>query len=509
MPSRILGLPLIVLLMMIGAASMFLPAIYAGAVREWDSARAFLFSGIIFMTLSAMIGVAVSNYAVRRQARSHLLALLAAYAVLPAMLAVPLYEAVGDTRYFNAYFEMVSSLTTTGASVYPDPGRLTGAVHLWRALVGWMGGFLVWVTAIAIMAPLSLGGFEVLGDRGDTADSGLTQIQQVADPQMRLRRYAYMLFPIYFILTLVAFVLLLVAGDTPLVAVSHAMSTLATSGISPVGGTTGAQSGIGGEMVILLFLGFALSRRTFERDGNVRRRKRIRRDPELRMAAGLVVLVPLFLFLRHWWGAIEIENVGNFGVLAAQGFAALWGGVFTVLSFLTTTGFESTHWDTAQAWSGLETPGLVLMGLALIGGGVATTAGGVKLLRVYALYKHGIRELERLVHPSSVGGSGVFARHLRTRGAYVAWIFFMLFAMSIAVVMLALSLTGLNFDQTTVLTIAALSNTGPLAGIAESVPISYATLNDAAKWILTASMVLGRLETLVIIALLNPEFWRN
>ena len=77
MPSRILGLPLIVLLMMIGAASMFLPAIYAGAVREWDSARAFLFSGIIFMTLSAMIGVAVSNYAVRRQARSHLLALLA------------------------------------------------------------------------------------------------------------------------------------------------------------------------------------------------------------------------------------------------------------------------------------------------------------------------------------------------------------------------------------------------------------------------------------------------
>lgn len=505
MRDRVLALPLIVLLAGLGALAMILPAAYAAAARDWQDARSFLFSGLIGLALTAMIGVAVSNYAPKRQARSHLLALLGAYALLPAMLAVPVWEALEDTRFLNAYFEMVSSLTTTGATVYDDPSRLTGAVHLWRALVGWMGGFLVWVTAIAIMAPLSLGGFEVLGDRTDSAAGTIPQITQVADPQRRLRRYAVALFPIYASLTLALWVGLLVMGDVPLVAACHAMSTLATSGISPVGGTTGAASGFGGEFLIFLFFGFALSRRTFEREGNVRRRRRLLRDPELRMGLGLAVLVPLFLFVRHWWGAYEVAAASAFW----EGLRALWGSVFTVLSFLTTTGFESADWTAAQRWSGLETPGLILMGLALVGGGVATTAGGVKLLRCYALYKHGIRELDRLVHPNSVGGEGSFTRHLRTRGAYIAWIFFMLFAISIAAVMMALSLTGLDFDTSTVLTIAALSNTGPLAGIAEMEPIRYAALSDAAKYILTVSMVLGRLETLVMVALLNPEFWRS
>ncbi|WP_172295239.1 TrkH family potassium uptake protein [Pseudoruegeria sp. HB172150] len=504
MREHLYRLPLLVHLMGIGAAAMLLPAAYATAARDWDSARVFLHSSLIFLGLTAMIGVAMVNFAPRRQARSHLLALLGAYLVLPVILAVPIYESVGDTRFLNAYFEMVSSLTTTGATIYDDPARLSGAAHLWRAMVGWMGGFLVWVTAIAILAPLNLGGYEVLGDRTERTGR-ITQIIELADAPARLRRYGLQLLPIYLVLTLVLWVALLIAGDTALTAICHAMSTLATSGISPKGGLEGAGSGFAGEVLIFLFFGFALSRRTFEREGNISRRRRLRHDPEIRMAVGLVVIVPVFLFLRHWWGAFEVEAGQSFG----QGLQALWGSLFTVLSFLSTTGFVSNSWDSAQSWSGLHTPGLILMGLALIGGGVATTAGGVKLLRVYALYKHGLRELEKLVYPSSIGGSGALARYLRNRGAYIAWIFFMLFAITIAVVMLALSLTGLGFDTSVVLTIAALSNTGPLAAVAAEAPISYSELSDLAKAILIGSMVLGRLETLAIIALLNPEFWRS
>jgi trk system potassium uptake protein TrkH len=211
------------------------------------------------------------------------------------------------------------------------------------------------------------------------------------------------------------------------------------------------------------------------------------------------------LFMRHWIGAYEVAQEENL----AAALRALWGGVFTVLSFLSTTGFVSGAWSDAQGWSGLSTPGLLLMGLALIGGGVATTAGGVKLLRVYALYMHGARELERLVHPSSVGGSGAQARRIRRQGAYVAWIFFMLFAMSIAAVMLAFALTGIGFEPAVVLTIAALSTTGPLAEVAVADPILYADLSDAAKLVFATAMVLGRLETLAIFALLNPGFWRT
>jgi len=188
---------------------------------------------------------------------------------------------------------------------------------------------------------------------------------------------------------------------------------------------------------------------------------------------------------------------------------AIWGDLFTIASFLTTTGFESRYWLSATDWSGLHTPGVFLIGLALIGGGVATTAGGVKLLRIYALFRHSERELQRLLHPSSVSGGGREARRIRKQGAYISWIFFMLFAMSIAGVMLALSLTGVQFETTMILAVSALTTTGPLADIAAESPISFSGIPDAAKVILVFAMVLGRLETLAIIALFNPEIWRN
>jgi trk system potassium uptake protein TrkH len=367
-----------------------------------------------------------------------------------------------------------------------------------------MGGFFMWIVAVAVFQPLNLGGYEVLS--GAAGQSGeVSQTTRVADPAERMARFAGLLFPVYAGLTGVLWLGLILAGDGALVAACHAMSTLASSGISPLAGVSEAPSGRAGELLILMFLVFALSRRTFAGAGQGGGIAATWRDPEFRMGLLIVVAVPTLLFLRHWIGAYEVDDEAN----VVSALAALWGSVFSVASFLTTTGFVSQDWLDARNWSGLPTPGLILMGLALIGGGVATTAGGVKLLRVYALWKHGVRELEKLVEPHSVGGRGVVARHLRRQGAYIAWVFFMLFAISIAVVMLALSFDGLSLNDTIVFSIAALSTTGPVATVAGEVPLSYAALSDSARMILAAAMVLGRVETLAIIALLNPEFWRR
>ncbi|MEM6323842.1 MAG: potassium transporter TrkG [Pseudomonadota bacterium] len=500
--ARIFSLPLIIVLLGIVAVTMLAPAIYAAAGRDWDTARAFLYSSLMFLVLFAMLGVATANYPPPNRTKSQLLALLGAYLLLPAVMAVPFVEAQRDTTFVNAYFEMVSCLTTTGATLYEDPDRLSGAVHMWRAMVGWMGGFLVLVSAVAIMAPLNLGGYEVLSIRERTGKTGA--IQGLPDPAMRMRRYAVRLFPVFAMLTLALWVALLVTGEPPLVAILHAMSTLSTSGITAGAGMATQTGSFMAELCIFVFLLFALSRRTFEREGQTRRAYALLHDPELRMAASLALALPMLLFLRHWFGAIEVEA----GQAVTQAVTALWGGLFTVMSFLTTTGFESIYWADAQSWSGLETPGIVLVGLALVGGGVATTAGGIKLLRVYALFLHGRRELDRLVHPNSIGGAGQMARHLRSRGAQIAWIFFMLFAISVAAVMLALSLTGLDFERSVVMALMALSNTGPLATMALEDPVSLTALGNGAKAILVATMILGRLEALVIIALFNPEFWR-
>nr|MDA3857923.1 TrkH family potassium uptake protein [Roseovarius sp.] len=160
-------------------------------------------------------------------------------------------------------------------------------------------------------------------------------------------------------------------------------------------------------------------------------------------------------------------------------------------------------------WSGLGTPGLVLFGLSLVGGGVATTAGGVKLLRVYAIYLHGKREVERLVHPSSVGRSTGAGRRIRRHGAYIAWIFFMLFALSLTFVTLLLAAFGQDFESSLILAISGLSTTGPLIISASEAPIRLLELSAGAKLFYGAAMVLGRLETLAMIALLNPAVWRD
>lgn len=490
----------------IATLAMLVPTIHAMAGHDWDVARAFFYPFLLFAFLTVLLAVATRNSRSRNIARSHLLALPATYVLLPLMLAVPFAEAVPDTSYFNAWFEMLSALTTTGATLFDDPERLAPSVHLWRALVGWLGGFFVWVTAIAILAPMNLGGFEVISP--DQIGRGARPAQdsvRSTDPRELLLRYGTGLAPVYAGLTGALWLLLLIAGEDAFVALCHAMSTLATSGISPVGGMDGAGAGWPGEVFVFLFFGFALSRQTFTADGRGGGVARLARDSEFLMGLLAVAVIPLFLFARHWLGAYDFDDQAHL----PGAFAAWWGSTFSVLSFLSTTGFISADWGVARDWSGLPTPGLILLGLALIGGGVATTAGGVKLLRVYALYKHGIREMDKLVHPSSVGGSGSLARTIRRQGAYVAWIFFMLFALSIALVMSALAFTHLSFEDVTILAVAALSTTGPLAQVAGEVPIFYSDLTDAAKVIIAAAMVLGRLETLAIIALLNPEFWRS
>lgn len=501
-------LPLFVILMGLGAVSMLLPAAHGLAVGNYNDARIFFYGFILFSLLSFILGLATAGYQPKSVARSQLLALLAAFACLPLMLAVPFYEAVGTTSFLDAWFEMVSCLTTTGATVYDNAGRLTPSVHLWRGTVGWLGGLLVWITAVSIFAPMNLGGFEAratgLVGKGASA-TAFTQIAQVADPSERLLRYAVRLTPLYAAFTFILWIGLVIAGELPYVALIHAMSVLSTSGITPIGGLYYAASGFWGELVVFAFFILAISRLSFSSGLLGEKDKGILYDAEFHMGLFLIVSVTVLLFLRHFAITIDGDQQNNL-MLMAQ---AIWGTLFTATSFLTTTGFESQYWMRAGDWSGIHTPGLFLVGLSLIGGGVATTAGGVKLLRIYALYRHSERELERLVHPSSVGGGGREARRIRKQGAYISWIFFMLFGISIAVVMLALSLTGVQFETSLVLAISALSTTGPLAEVAAESPISFSGIPDGAKIILAAAMVLGRLETLAIVALFNPEIWRN
>jgi len=507
MTARLLRFPLFLILTGIAALLMLLPALDAVMRGNLQVAGAFFYAALLGLAAAVTIGLAISGRVARREPTDaqHLGSLLLAYLLLPLYLALPFHEGVQTTSFLNAYVEMVSSLTTTGTTMFDVPGRIADSLHLWRGLVGWAGGLLIWISASAVLAPMSLGGFEVTVRAEPGQDDAMLGRFQRAQPSRRVAQATRLLTPVYLGLTLVLWILLMAGGERAFVALIHAMSTMATSGISPVGGLQHGASGLGGEVAIFVFLVFALSRLTFSSDTVPTARPGLVNDPEFRLGLALVMTVPLVLFARHWIGTIEIEQTVN----AQEALRALWGAVFTVLSFLSTTGFESADWQASRAWSGLGAPGLILMGLAMIGGGVATTAGGVRLLRVYALYLHAHREFERLVHPSSVGRASGTGRRIRRQGAYIAWIFFMLFALTLTTVTAALAAAGLDFEAALILALAGLSTTGPLITSATEDPIRLIELSAFGKLVFSGAMVLGRVETLALVALVNPAVWRE
>lgn len=499
MLTRLAELPLLVVLLGLCGVMALVPALFALGADDHEHARDFLYSAMILLMATVMLGIATAAYSPRDPARSHLAALVLAYAILPFALAFPLAEALPDTTLVNAWFEMVSSFTTTGASVY-QPDRLADSVHLWRATVGWFGGFLILLAAYAILAPLNLGGSEVISGRvPGRGTAGTAQVTRTADPAQRLTRFALMLFPIYTSLTVFLWGVLLVLGETGVSALIHAMGTLSTSGISGQQPFQASSAGIAGEVAVFLCLIFAITRRALPGVRLSENRRPLLQDAELRLAALLLVSITVLLFLRHWYVA---EQAGL--LTEADAVNSFWGILFTSASFLTTTGYVSSDWQAAADWSGIGTSGLVLLGLAIIGGGTATTAGGVKLLRVHALLRHGERELEKIIHPNSIGRGGADARRMRREGALLAWVFFMLFATSIALTMAGLSLAGVEFEPAMVLAISSLTTTGQLAQIGAPQPISYAALSDPVKLVLGVAMIVGRLETLAILALILP-----
>ncbi len=490
-----------VVLMGVAAAVMVLPAAHAAVNRQFDVGRAFLYSAVILGILALLIGFATANLVKRVSPRRQLTYLIGTYFALPLAFALPIVQAVPGVTLWQAWFEMLSAFTTTGATLFA-PADLPETVHLWRALAGWLGGFHVIVMALAVLAPMNLVGIDSAGTEASTssvAASGL--ISQIADAGQRIQYFSIMLFPAYGGLTLLLWVGLLVAGEDGLVALCHAMAVLSTSGISPIAGTEQAASGILGEVMIAIFLLTAISRRALPGFAGLERRF-WRYDPEL-LTAGVIILVAVFAVMAmHLGAADQWMRIDQFAKM-------VWGAFFTALSFLTTTGFVSVGWQVGGMWSGVTPPGLMLLALSLVGGGVATTAGGVKLLRVYVVCRHGQRELERLIEPSSVGGGGMTARQLRDAGASVAFVFFMLFAMVIAVVTALLTLLSVELEPAMALAIGALTNNGPVAQILGDGPGVWADLAVAQQTVLALAMVMGRLEMLALLAFLTPDLWRR
>ena len=505
----LIRLPPFALVLGLIAFLMLGPVVLGLLQRDWLAARSFVYVAIFTGFAAAALATVLVGHVRDGAPRSELLMLLVTWAVVPFFAAAPLMLVTPQIGYVGAYFEMMLCFTTTGGTSYADLTRVPEAIHLWRGIVAWAGGLLTLSAAYAVFAPRRLGGFEVFAASAyGSGEMGSRLIALgAATPGLpdRLGQALRTILPVYSGMTAALALIFGALGAEGVPAIVHAMSIVSTSGVSPYPDGIAAAGSFWIEAAAAVFLVLAATRLLYAAASQAGSTGPWARDPELRLLAALVALGTLALFLRHWLGALTIDLGEGMGQDAGK---AIWGAFFTTLSFLTTTGFASAFWESARNWSGLANPGLILLGLCALGGGAATTAGGIKLIRAYALTRHGVRELERLAQPSAVVGVGTEARGILRQGAFIAWAFVMLYMIAVMVILLALTLAGMDFERGLVASVAMLSNTGPAYALVLEGMDTLATTSTVERFIMAAAMVLGRIETLAVIALINPGSWR-
>ena len=492
--ARFQKLPLAISIPTLFILMLMIPSVHGFISGDSHKGRSFFYAVLLGLFGLTFLRFSLQGTVFPMHRHAQLWSLIAFFLGFPLLLAIPLYEVSAAGQFIDAYLDIVSTVTTTGLPVFA-PGSLSETLVIWRVTLGWASGFLIWVFAWSIFAPLNLGGFEHLGARGEA----MTQTQNARQttgrlPAEKFWSEAVRLGPVYLWITLAAALALLIVSGDPSYALLRAMATIATFGIE-IPEHSGA-GGLGGEVILALVMLFALSRSTFSTVFARARKWRVTEDPELRVAAGLVLVATLVLIGQ---GARYVEGLGAHLEL-------VWGAFFTSLSYLTTTGLASDSLPVGLV--NLDPVEIILVALAMIGGGVATTAGGIKLLRVFILTGHSRAEVNRLIAPSQVMSGQIESRSHDHHSAMLACVFLVLFILVMGAITLALTVAGSPVKDSLYLTLATVTNTGPLLPTDSGAETLVMSLPTQAKMILAAAMVLGRLEVLALLALLNPDIYR-
>ncbi len=477
--QRILGL-----LLMVFSITMLPPIL----VSLWYGDQAWL-SFIEGFALTFVAGV-VCWLPVRRERRElrlrdGFLVVASFWTVLGSFGAAPLYfDDSLSLSVTDAIFESISGLTTTGATVLTGLDELPRSILYYRQQLQWLGGMGIIVLAVAVLPMLGVGGMQLYRAEtpGPVKDTKLTP---------RITETAKALWYVYLGFTIACFVSYMLAGMGAFDALCHAFSTVAIGGFSTHDLSIGYFDSNAINLVAVVFMFFAginFSLHFFAaRYISV---KHYTQDSEFRAYALFLVVMSLLV----------IAALLYFNIFATPRDSIV-NGLFQAVSIATTTGFTTADfsmWPTAVP--------VLLIFASFVGGSAGSTAGGIKVIRWLLVYKQGVREIVRLVHPSAEIPVKLGNKAVPYRVVDAVWGFFSIYVIVFAGMMLAMMATGL--DQVTAFSAVAatLNNLGPgLGGVSNG----FMSLSDVAKWISIAGMLLGRLEIFTLLVLVTPTFWRR
>jgi len=408
--------------------------------------------------------------------------------VVAAFGAIPIMAADPGIGVAGAYYEAMSGLTTTGGTVIPDLDAVSRGVLLWRSLLNWVGGVGIIVMAVAILPTLQVGGMQLF-KREASSDASEKVIPKVKDLAGRI-------ITTYAVLSVLCTFFYWLAGMGWFDAINHMMATISTGGFSTEDASIGAFSAehpgvewVGVVFMIAGALPFLMYIRVAQGNWAV-----LTQDSQIRV------------FLMITLGAILAVTVQRYAFSdGSQAFSdMLRVTAFNVVSILSGTGLVSADY---MQWTGFAISTLFL--LVFFGGCAGSTSGAIKTYRLQILW-----ELMRIQGRKLLRPHGVFVAYYNRRPVNADVIesvsaFFFLYLASFLI--LSFALAALGYDMVTSLSsIAAnLANCGPGLGPIVGPAGNYATLSDPAKWLLSITMLLGRLEFYTVLVLFSPQFWRT
>lgn len=450
--------------------------------------------------VSSAVGLAAGGLAWRKYhprkefgIREGFVIVASAWFVLSLLGAAPFVIGGVLTSYTDAFFETMSGLTTTGATILggahtPTIENLPRAFLFWRSLAHWLGGMGIIVLTLAILPILGVGGMQLFRAEvpGPSADK-LTP---------RVKETAKRLWLIYVGITVLE-ILLLLPAMTPFEAVNHAFATMATGGFSTRNGSVGAFQSAYVEWVVTVFMvaagiNFSLHYRLLH--GRV---GQVFRDPELRFYLATIVVSSLIV-------AASIYGSSTLGATQYAHFGeSVRHAVFQAASIVTTTGFGTADYE---LWPPLAVG--VIFFLFFVGGMAGSTGGGIKVIRHLLLYKHTYVEFKRLVHPQAIIPIRLNEQVVSSDIMRNVLSFVVLYVATACIGAMALALVGMDLLTALGGAISAVGNIGPAFGTLGPTE-NYAHIPIAGKWVLSLLMMLGRLEIFTVLVLFVPAFWRR
>ncbi|MEW6118985.1 MAG: potassium transporter TrkG [Pseudomonadota bacterium] len=408
------------------------------------------------------------------------------WAVLPVFSAIPLLVYMPDLAFNEAYFEAVSGLTATGATVLSGLDSLPPSINIWRTQMHWIGGMGVIVLVVAVLPMLGVGGRQLFKAETPTPmkDSKLTP---------RMAETAKGLWVVYAFITALCMGALWAGGMSVIDAVVHGFSVMGLGGLSSHDASMAYFDSLLLEMIVM---GFALiAGISFSTHFMAFRMKSLlayRMDSEL----------PWF------FGVLAVSAFGLAFYLQYKGFyldfpEALRYAAFNTVSVATTLGFSTTDYNVWPYFAPLW-----MLFLSSFAASSGSTGGGIKMLRAVLLYKQLYRELIKLIHPNAEIHTKVGRQAVPNKIIYAVLAFLFVYVASIVVLSFVLSASGLDVFTSFTAVVAMVNNTGP--GLGQVGPAStYAVLNDFQTWVCSFAMLLGRLEFFTLLVVLTPVFWRK